>query len=75
MLGIGLYGAVYVMPLFLGRVRGYNSLQIGETMFVTGVRMFVSAPIAGRLAAKVDLRMMLAAGWLMFGTRCGGWRI
>ena len=36
-LGIGLYGSVYLVPLFLGRVRGYDSLQIGETMFVTGV--------------------------------------
>ena len=65
--GTGLYGAVYVVPVFLGRVRGYNSMQIGETMFVTGVFMFVASPIAGRLAAKVDLRKMLAAGLLMFG--------
>ena len=49
-LGIGLYGSVYLVPLFLGRVRGYDSLQIGETMFVTGVAMFLSAPIAGQLA-------------------------
>jgi DHA2 family multidrug resistance protein len=66
-LGIGLYGSVYLVPLFLGRVRGYNSLQIGETMFVTGVAMFVSAPIAGRLARVLDLRVMLGIGLLMFG--------
>jgi DHA2 family multidrug resistance protein len=65
--GTGLYGAVYVVPVFLGRVRGYNSMQIGETMFVTGLAMFVASPIAGKLAAKVDLRKMLAAGLLMFG--------
>jgi len=67
-LGTGLYGAVYVVPVFLGRVRGFNSLQIGETMFVTGVAMFLSAPVAGRLVAKVDMRRMLAVGLLMFGT-------
>lgn len=66
-LGIGLYGSVYVIPLFLGRVRDYNSLQIGETMFVTGLTMFFAAPIAGKLSAKVDLRRMLAAGLFMFG--------
>ncbi len=43
-------------------------MQIGETMFVTGVAMFVASPIAGRLAPRVDLRMMLAAGLAMFGT-------
>jgi DHA2 family multidrug resistance protein len=65
--GLGLYGSVYVTPLFLGRVRGYDSLQIGETMFVTGAAMFLSAPIAGWLARLMDLRAMLAMGLLMFG--------
>jgi MFS transporter, DHA2 family, multidrug resistance protein len=66
-LGIGLYGSVYLVPLFLGRVRGYDSLQIGETMFVTGAAMFLSAPIAGQLARVLDLRVMLGIGLLMFG--------
>jgi MFS transporter, DHA2 family, multidrug resistance protein len=66
-LGLGLYGSVYLVPLFLGRVRGYDSLQIGETMFVTGAAMFLSAPIAGQLARVLDLRVMLAIGLLMFG--------
>jgi DHA2 family multidrug resistance protein len=65
--GIGLYGSVYVVPLFLARVRGYDSLQIGETMFVTGAFMFLSAPIAGRLSRVMDLRVMLAIGLVMFG--------
>ena len=66
--GIGLYGSVYVIPLFLGRVRGYDSLQIGETMFVTGLTMFAAAPIAGKLARKMDMRRMLAGGLIGFGT-------
>ena len=65
-LGIGLYGSVYLVPLFLGRVRGYDSLQIGETMFVTGTAMFLSAPIAGQLAKLLDPRLMLGTGLLMF---------
>jgi DHA2 family multidrug resistance protein len=66
-LGIGLYGSVYLVPLFLGRVRGYDSLQIGETMAVTGAAMFLSAPISGALARKLDLRWMLAFGLALFG--------
>ncbi|MEJ0015178.1 MAG: DHA2 family efflux MFS transporter permease subunit [Acetobacteraceae bacterium] len=66
-LGLGLYGSVYLVPLFLGRVRGYDSLQIGETMFVTGAAMFLAAPIAGQLAQRMDLRVMLAIGLVMFG--------
>ncbi len=65
--GIGLYGSVYVIPLFLGRVRGFDSLEIGETMFVTGLTMFVAAPISGRLSRRMDMRIMLAGGLLGFG--------
>ena len=62
--GIGLYGSVYLIPLFLGRVRAYNSLQIGETMFITGAVMFVVSPIIARLAQRVDLRLMMLTGFL-----------
>jgi DHA2 family multidrug resistance protein len=40
--------------------------MIGETMFVSGVVMFLTAPIAGRLLGKIDPRFMLMAGFLSF---------
>ncbi|MBL8689207.1 MAG: DHA2 family efflux MFS transporter permease subunit [Rhodospirillaceae bacterium] len=66
-LGVGLYGAVYLMPLYLGQVRGLNSLQIGEIMFVTGAFQFASAPIAGALSRLLEPRVMLALGLSLFG--------
>ncbi len=65
-LGIGLYGLTYLYPLYLGRIRGYDALMIGETVFVSGVAMFLTAPLAGRLSAKVDPRYMLITGFLLF---------
>jgi DHA2 family multidrug resistance protein len=65
-LGIGLYGLTYLYPLYLGRVRGYDALMIGETVFVSGVAMFLTAPFAGRLAGKLDPRLMLISGFLFF---------
>jgi DHA2 family multidrug resistance protein len=70
-LGIGLYGLTLVYPLYLGRIRGYDALMIGETMFVSGLAMFLSAPLAGRLAAKVDPRLMLMFGFFSFAV--GTW--
>ena len=67
-IGIGLYGSVYVIPLYLGRVRGYSSLEIGLTMMVTGMFQFLSAPLAGGLAKKMDLRLMLGMGLCLFGS-------
>ncbi|WP_342359531.1 DHA2 family efflux MFS transporter permease subunit [Terrarubrum flagellatum] len=65
-MGIGLYGLTYLFPVYLGRVRGYDSLMIGETMFVTGLCMFFTAPIAGRLMTILDPRVMLFAGFMGF---------
>jgi DHA2 family multidrug resistance protein len=65
-LGVGLYGLTYLYPVYLGQVRGYNALMIGETMFVSGIAMFATAPIAGRLVQKIDPRYMLMTGFLMF---------
>ena len=65
-MGIGLYGLTYLYPLYLASVRGYDSLMIGETVFVSGIAMFASAPIAGILASKLDLRVMLLIGFFGF---------
>jgi len=65
-LGIGLYGLTYLYPVFLSEVRGYDALMIGETMFVTGVAMFLTAPLAGRLSQVMDPRAMMIGGFLGF---------
>ncbi len=64
-LGIGLYGLTYLYPVFLDEIRGYNALMVGETMFVSGAAMFVSAPLVGRLMDRADPRLMLTAGFLI----------
>jgi DHA2 family multidrug resistance protein len=72
-MGIGLYGLTYLYPVYLSQVRGYNALMIGETMFVSGVAMFLSAPVAGQLMTRVDPRAMLIAGFLLFAA--GTWQM
>ncbi|WP_024518129.1 DHA2 family efflux MFS transporter permease subunit [Bradyrhizobium sp. Tv2a-2] len=65
-IGIGLYGLTYIYPRYLAEVRGYSALMIGETMFVSGITMFLMAPIVGRLMQKVDLRYIIAFGLVTF---------
>ena len=67
--GIGLYGLTYMYPRYLAEVRGYSALMIGETMFVSGITMFLTAPVVGRLMQRVDLRYIVAAGLVIFA--CG----
>ncbi len=71
-MGVGLYGLTYIYPVFLASVRGYSSLQIGETMFVSGLCMFVAAPVVGRLMGRVDPRLMIGLGFTGFAV--GTWQ-
>src|ERR1700730_11718477 len=71
--GIGLYGLTYMYPRYLAEVRGYSALMIGETMFVSGITMFLTAPIVGRLMQKVDMRLIIAAGLAIFAL--GSWQM
>ena len=64
--GIGLYGLTYLYPRYLAEVRGYSALMIGETMFVSGVTMFLTAPVVGRLMQLIDMRLIIAAGLVIF---------
>ncbi|MEJ2229276.1 MAG: DHA2 family efflux MFS transporter permease subunit [Alphaproteobacteria bacterium] len=66
-MGIGLYGLTYLYPIYLGTIRGYNAQMIGETMFVTGITMFMTAPLVGRMVGRVDPRHMIMLGFFSFG--------
>src|SRR5712671_5861912 len=72
-IGIGLYGLTYMYPRYLAEVRGYSALMIGETMFVSGITMFLTAPIVGRLMQKVDMRLIIATGLVIFAL--GSWQM
>jgi DHA2 family multidrug resistance protein len=64
--GTGLYGATYLVPLFLAQVRGFNSWQIGQTVVVTGLAQMAVSPFTAHIARNLDLRFMLAIGMGLF---------
>ena len=70
-LGIGLFGSTYLMPVFLAFVRGHDALQIGTIMLVTGVAQLVVAPVAVLLEKRVPARILTAAGFAFFALGLG----
>ncbi len=64
-LGIGMFTLIYLTPVFLGQVSGYNPLQIGEVMMVQGGTMFFTAPLAGRLGSRMDPRRVIVIGLVL----------
>jgi DHA2 family multidrug resistance protein len=67
-IGFGLYAGTYLVPLFLGRVRGYNASEIGTTVFIAGVIQTLGVPIAAGLSQRVDPRFVIAVGLSLFAT-------
>ncbi|HTZ36174.1 MAG TPA: DHA2 family efflux MFS transporter permease subunit [Stellaceae bacterium] len=65
-IGTGLYGATYLIPLFLAEVRGFSAFQIGTTVVVTGLAQMVVSPFTARIARSIDLRIMLGIGMGLF---------
>jgi DHA2 family multidrug resistance protein len=65
-IGIGIYGSTYLMPVFLARVRDFSSFDIGTTVFVTGMFMGLGAPIAAGLSTRMDPRIVISAGLVFF---------
>ena len=70
-LGIGLYGSVYLIPVFLAFVRYHDALEIGATMLVTGTVQLLTAPLAVALERRLDARLLSAAGFATFAIGLG----
>jgi DHA2 family multidrug resistance protein len=70
-LGVGLFGSVYLMPVFLAFVRGHDAFEIGVIMLVTGVAQLVAAPFAALLESRVGARPLTAAGFALFAFGLG----
>ena len=64
--GTGMYGTTYLVPLFLAQVRGFSALQIGETVVVAGLAQMAMSPFSSYIARNLDLRIMLAIGLSVF---------
>lgn len=65
--GASLFGGTFLLPQFLGRVRHYSASEVGTTMIVSGLSMFLTGPIAGRLVRKTDPRIPMFLGFLLAG--------
>ncbi len=66
MLGIALYGSAFVLPIYLARIQGYNSEQIGMVLAWTGIPQLLLIPLVPRVMKLVDVRLLIAVGFALF---------
>ncbi|MGY0571296.1 MDR family MFS transporter [Bradyrhizobium sp. RDM12] len=66
LLGVALYGSVFILPQYLSRIQGYNAEQIGTVLAWTGLPQLVLIPLVPRLMQKFDARIIIGVGFVLF---------
>jgi len=66
-LGFGLYGSVFVFPVFCQNLLGFTAQQTGELLFPGGLCTIVMMPFIGKMLNKgVPAQFMATAGMALF---------
>ncbi|WP_316166066.1 MULTISPECIES: MDR family MFS transporter [unclassified Bradyrhizobium] len=66
LLGIALYGSVFILPQYLSRIQGYNAEQIGMVLAWTGLPQLVLIPLVPQLMQRFDARVVIGIGFVLF---------
>jgi DHA2 family multidrug resistance protein len=65
--GVGLFGSVYLVPLFVQTVQHFTPMEAGLLLMPAGVALGVFTPISGYLCDYISARKLIIAGLLCFG--------
>lgn len=65
-LGAGLFGSTYLVPLFLQTVMGVTPTTAGVLLMPAGLAMAALNPVSGYLSDKIDARFMIWFGLFTF---------
>jgi len=71
-MGVGLYGSIYLLPLYLAQIQGYNALQIGEVIMWMGVPQLFLIPLVPQLMKVIPPKLLCALGFCLFGVASFG---
>lgn len=71
---IGLYGGIFLIPLFMENLRNYTAMQTGMLMFPSAITAGIMMPISGKIADKVGAKPLVFAGLALLGLATIGLR-
>ncbi|MGA9213517.1 DHA2 family efflux MFS transporter permease subunit [Kaistella sp.] len=68
-LGFGLFGTVFIYPIFTQQILGYTATQTGELLIPGALLGGISMPIVGKLVQKgVSPKYLIPIGFIVFAT-------
>lgn len=65
-MGAGLFGSTYLVPLFVQTIQGLTPTQAGLLLMPSGFVLVLVFPIAGRLSDRVPAGYLIGAGMFIF---------
>ena len=70
LVGVALFGTVYILPQYLGQVQRYNAEQIGSVLAWTGLPQLLLIPLVPMLMKRFDARYIAFVGISIFAISC-----
>ncbi|MFK0161165.1 DHA2 family efflux MFS transporter permease subunit [Rhizobium sp. NPDC090279] len=70
LVGVALFGTVYILPQYLGQVQKYNAEQIGNVLAWTGLPQLLLIPLVPLMMKRVDVRWLAFFGIAVFALSC-----
>ncbi len=65
-MGAGLFGSTYLVPLFVQTIQGFTPTQAGLLLMPSGFVLVVVFPIAGRMSDRLPAGWLIGAGLAVF---------
>jgi MFS transporter, DHA2 family, multidrug resistance protein len=60
----------YLIPLYLGSVRGYRDLEVGETLIWIAIPQLIFCPLAALMLRRSDARLVASIGFIFISIAC-----
>jgi DHA2 family multidrug resistance protein len=60
--GVGMFGSIFLLPIFLQNMLGYPALLAGLTLLPAGLVMGIVAPLSGRLSDRIGAKPLVTLG-------------
>jgi MFS transporter, DHA2 family, multidrug resistance protein len=70
LIGFALYGSAYLLPQYLSVAQGLDAEQIGQVVAWTGLPQLLLIPLVPLLMKRIDSRLLVGAGLLVFAASC-----
>ncbi len=69
-LRLTILSTAYLIPLYLGSVRGFRALEVGNTLFWIAAPQLIICPLAALMLRRSDPRLVAAIGFIFISAAC-----